>query len=196
MSLWPTRSSSLQTLIQGLEGQSASSFSFLAFSVIRLDSASPVAVEDSGEAGLPSGENLLIPRSNILLRKRRAHFEGHEHIVDLVRDGSNRRLDHVREETGKGKGFTGITLHAHSVGGGASEIGLAFVEAQISPAGEESQPRKNGSRFSAQDDTTQGIQEEEDGGEVLDPHLHQTLEDGDGMFGNELFECDEESCLD
>lgn len=31
---------------------------------------------------------------------------------------------------------------------------------------------------------------------MFDPHLHQTLEDGDGVFGNELLEGDEERGLD
>lgn len=191
-----TGGSSLQSLIQRFQGQGTSTFGFLAFAVVGVESARAVAVEDGGEAGLPSGKHLLVPRGNILLREGGADFERDEDVVDLVGHGGDRRLEDVREETGKGKGFTGITLHAESIGGGAGEIGLAFVEAQIGPANEETQPGENGGGFGAQDDATEGIQQEEDGGEVFDAHLHETLEDGDGVFGHELFEGDEEGGLD
>lgn len=48
----------------------------------------------------------------------------------------------------------------------------------------------------ANHDAGDGVGEEEDGGEVLDAHANEALCDGDGVFGHELLECDEEAGLD
>lgn len=155
-----------------------------------------MAAEERRETGLPSGKDLLVPRSDSLLRERGTDPERDEQIVDLIRDRGDGWLDHIGEKTGKGKGFACVTLDAHAIGGRAGEIGLLLEEPEICPAGQETQPGEDCCGFGSQHHAADGVEKQEDGGEMFDAHLHQTLEYSDGVFGNELLEGDKEGGLD
>lgn len=105
-------------------------------------------------------------------------------------------MDHVWEETGEGKRLAGIALNTQAGGGGTGEIGLSLEESEVGPAGQETEPGEDRGRFGSEEYAADGVEKEEDGGEVFDAHLHQTFEDGHCMFGDELLEGDEEGSLD
>ena len=183
----------LKTLVQSPESQGSSPFCLLA---LTRASTGAMAAEERRETGLPSGKDLLVPRSDSLLRERGTDPERDEQIVDLIRDRGDGWLDHIGEKTGKGKGFACVTLDAHAIGGRAGEIGLPLEEPEICPAGQETQPGEDCCGFGSQHHAADGVEKQEDGGEMFDAHLHQTLEYSDGVFGNELLEGDKEGSLD
>jgi len=155
-----------------------------------------MGAEQCRETGLPSGKDLLVPRSDSFLRERSTKLERDEQIIYLAGDRGNRRLDHIREKTGKGKGFACIALNAHAISRRAGEIRLPLEEPEVSPAGQETKPGENRCGFGSQHHAADGVEKEEEGGEMFDAHLHQSLEYSDGVFGNELLKGDEKGGLD
>ena len=65
-----------------------------------------------------------------------------------------------------------------------------LVEAEVCPAGEEAEPGEDGGGVGEEEEAGEGVGSEENGGKVLDPNLDYALKDGDGVFGDELFEGD------
>lgn len=138
----------------------------------------------------------MVTRGNLSLREGSQDLELHEQSIQLVGHKCDRWLHHIGKQTGKSKSFTGVALDTLTVGGSPGEIRLPLIKPQISPAGEKAEPGQDGGSVGANYKSTEGVEEKKQGGEVLDAHFDQALEDSDRMFRNELLEGDEEGTLD
>lgn len=168
-------------MIQSLESESPPPLSFFPFT----HSSPPgSAIKQAGQASFSSGKNLLVSRGDILVRKRRTDLQRHKEDIDVVGDKSDGRLDKVREEASECEGLAGIALDAQSIGRRTGEVGLALEEAEISPAGQNTQPSENSRGVCAENHAADAVQEEEEGGEMLHAHFDQALEDSDGVLGD------------
>jgi len=184
----------LQPLVQGLECQSTSPLCFLTFAGASISSTALVAKE-SWQASFASGQHLLVSRSDIILRERPQDLYSHQKCIDLIGDKGNRGLHDIREQAGKSKGLARVALDAEAIGRCSGEIGLLLVESEVGPASQEAEPGQHGGGVRSDQDTTEGIEEQKQGGEMLHAHLDKTLEDSDGVLGDKLFESNEEGGL-
>lgn len=100
------------------------------------------------------------------------------------------------EEVGKGEGVACVAAHGgHVVRGGGGEDGGGAVEAEVGPRGHEGEEGEEHCRFGAEEGAGDGVEEEEEGGEVLDSHA-EDAPDGHGVLGDQLLEGDEKAGLD
>lgn len=180
-------------MVQGLESEGSSPFCFLSFTRA---STSASVIQQTGQSRFSPGKNLFISRGDILVRKRRAHLQRYQKSVDLIRDECDGRLDDVREETSECECLAGIALDAESGSRSTGQVRLALEEPKIRPTGHETQPRENGGGVRPKKHTADRVEEQEEGREMLDAHFDQALEEGNGMFGDKLFEGNQEGGLD
>lgn len=61
---------------------------------------------------------------------------------------------------------------------------MALEEAEISPAGQQTQPSENSSGVCAENHAANAVKEEEEGGEMFDAHFDEALKDGDRVLGD------------
>lgn len=98
---------------------------------------------------------------------------------------------------GKGKCVAGIALDDGSLArvGGGQARGDA-VESQVYPGGQEAEPRQEKGSVGAEQRAGQGVEQDKQGGEVLDADAKGAFEQGDGMLGDQLLEGDEKGSFE
>lgn len=182
----------MQSLIESPERQRPSSFRLFAAPT------APTRMQQAWQLAFSSGRSLLVARIHISSREGRADSKSYEGIVHRVRNRRNRRLYRIREEVRERKSIRSVTADGGGLAsGGCGRKGRRdAVEAQVDPGGEEAVPREEHGGVGAECDAGDCVCEDEDGGEVLDADAKDAAEDGDGVFGDELFEGDEEGGLD
>lgn len=72
---------------------------------------------------------------------------------------------------------------------------MALAKTEIRPTGQQTEPGKKGGGVRSDNDAAEGIQQKKEGWKVLYSHLNQAFKDCNGVFGDELFECDQERSL-
>lgn len=101
-------------------------------------------------------------------------------------------MQRIWKERDKRKRIARIPLHR-----GALALDLcSLVEAQVDPADHEAGEGEPEGGVGAEEGAGEHVGEDEDGGEVLDAHADGAAEEGDGVFGDELFEGHEEGGFD
>jgi hypothetical protein len=184
---------SLESMVQRLERERSSPLRLFA----PAHPSTPTSViEQAGQSSLSPRKDLLIPRCDILVRKRSAYLQRHQKSVDLVGDECDGGLDHVWEKACERERLARITLDAQSIGRCTGEVWLALEEPEIRPAGQETQPRENGCGVRPKRHAADRVEEQEEGREMLDAHLDQALEDGHRVLGDKLLQGNEKGGLD
>ena len=185
----------MQALIQCLQRQRPPSLGLCAS--CSASSTPAVGVHDGRQTSLGACACLVVSCVNVVGREGCADAERYQDTVDAVCEVANRSLEGLREEMGKGESVRSIALDDRVMAGcSGGQRWADAVEAQVDPGGHEAKVGQEHGSLGAEDDGGDGVGEQEDGGEVLDTHADETFGDGDGVFGDELLEGDEEAGLD
>ncbi|KAI7968829.1 hypothetical protein EIK77_002825 [Talaromyces pinophilus] len=147
------------------------------------------------KTGLATSDSVFGAGSDIFGGEWGDDFDGNKERIYLISNESNGRLNSVGKEGCERKSLACVTLEAKTGGRSARKIGLIFEEAKICPASQEAKPSEYSSSVGAKNDTADGIKQQENSREMLDPHFDDSLQNRDSMLGDKLFECDEERSL-